>query len=720
MIWLISILLLCQGLFADDLTVDPPDIWHTRCTECLPPRVSEVEEAFHINLIDPVYRGGVLISEKGGTLTAPGLKVQARRITHIKQLDANPPTYSLYCEGGVIIQYGEHLLVGETLCYDFLTDTGKLTCPRIADPPWYIGGQEVELLGNGTILIRRGSISTSEARVCKDLELMATRIHVDQNRMIKASNIQPRVYGLPFFWFPCFKFDAKHIGHSPIGIRYGWGGFAGEYVSLRYRFFTLNALRAYLRLDGFFKHGVGGGIETAYAPGHRPTEIYTRSYYATDLPLDTRIARNRYRFQGTFYDKLRDGTTIKGGYDVVSDAQMASDYNTNDFQLKTAKRTQVAIRKQREAWLASLYARVRVNDFQTVNQALPSVYFNSHPYRTRFAGIYADTSIRASYYDYVFSNNLALSEQNFDSARVAIRPRIYRPFCWRGVKLTPEVSFIGIGYSDSPKDPFETNSSGDAIGQAIGSFQMHLESTLTRTFGRCTHLLQPYVHYQFLTDPTASPGRSYIFNIDDGWARINYARFGMRNTFFSAACRRPVFFDLWTLVFFQTESLPNSVPWIFAKTILSPTNRLDVSGEATWQVQKGLLNELNARADLTLTENLALGAEYRQRSRYEWRKADHLNYIVDMTLDEQELLDSVLSDARKTVLGRIFYRVNPDLSLEGKVRYGWDRSTSLDYVEYELKAATMIFDHWRLLYTFEKRESDVRNSLTLKLQPGPA
>ena len=507
------LLLLFSPLYGDELTIDPPIIWEAGCLPCdlpIEPSICEWEDNIIVDLFDPTYEDGVLTTENGGVLTAPDLRIQAQKITYIKKMEGEVPIFTVACEGNLLIDYKKWALVGDSFYYDFNTHRGFLINGRTAAPPWFLGGREILLMEEGDLIILDGFITTSEGEV-EDVVLRSPRICLSADRVITATHVNVRVNQVPIFWLPKLELDLKNIGRSPFAVKFGWGGFLGSYISVLYHFLSWGDLKATARLDAFFGKGVGLGIETAYCPAYRPTQFYTRNYYANDIPLDDPKKRDRYRFQGTYYDRIY-GVTVDGMYDFVSDAEMAADYTTKDFDLKTARRTQLEFRRKERTWLASLFTRVRVNDFQSVNQELPSFRMNWHTFEIPSTGIMVENTFKASYLDYVFSEDVR-EATDFSSTRIATHPFLYRPFFFGPFTATPEAGLIGIAYSNGPE--------GGARGLALGEFGVKLESNLTKCSGWWKHVIEPYVHYSYLTHPTVDPDHHFIFTINDGWERLN-------------------------------------------------------------------------------------------------------------------------------------------------------------------------------------------------------
>lgn len=707
----LAILFLSTALFADPLTPDLPPINDEVCIPCVPVEYCSRrlrKENILVDLVDPLYSGGVLTTTKGGLIQGKDLRVQAQKINYVR----NETQCTVYCEGDLLIDYKMWTLTGEAFFYDFVTNTGYLLNGKTAAPPWFIGSRRMELLPNGDLMVYSGYLTTSEGPR-HDVRLAASRMKLKKNKIAMAKDVRLMVKKLPLLYVPAIRVDMKNIEETPFAFQIGWGGYLAEYVSVLYHFLDWRDLQALARFDGFFKYGVGFGVDTMYNPKHRCTEFYTRNYYAYDLPLQTPTRANRYRYQGIYSDKFYNGNiTVKAQYDKVSDAQMAAQYNFNDFALKTAGQSQLEVRHQDAWWIANLFARVRINSFQSINQQLPSFQLNWRPFEVPHTGVIVSGDFSAEYLHYIFGKQVTPSN-NFDSARIAFTPHIYRPFHHSWWTFTPEVGAKGIYYND--------NQFNRSVGQAELFTGAKLETVFHKTFGCCKHAVEPYMHYHYLAVPRVPNDRHYIFSINDGLGAVSRFRVGTRNSFFvrhDCKVARRLWIDLWGNLFLKSDvAFPDQK--IYLNVEYRPYQNIFVGFFGGYNFMEHDIDFANPRLEWTPGENLALSLEYRHRSRYYWRKADFYNFVLENVRTKQELLNSALSDRRSTLLFRTFFRLNPDMNVSFDIRHGWDRVNQPAYLEWEGKFAAVIFDHWIFNFIYEKRESDNRYSVSIRMDPGP-
>jgi hypothetical protein len=670
---------------------------------------NEHQDDVILDLIHPRYEDGVLTTDEGGVLCGNHLRVQAKHICYIRKIDETPPTFSLFAKGDLLLDYYDKTLTGDSLTFDFLNNQGCITNGKTAVAPWFIGGEKIIACPDGTLIIENGYITTTEGGPCNEVILTASRIDVTPEQCLKAKGIVFKVNEIPLFYLPFFTLNTKQTSRSPFSFTAGWGGFLGSYVSLRYQFLSLRDWDFFLRADAYTGRGLGGGFETEYESSMRHESFYTRSYYAHDISIDDPKKRSRWRLQGCYdylSDDERNWTSLI--YDFLSDEEMANDYPPYKFELGTAGKTEWQLHKQTDFWIGNMTTNVRVNDFQSVNQKLPSFKMSLHPFELFDSGIIAQNLIQGSYLSYVYSDNVK-DIHDFSAVRFEVRPKIYRPFFYRFFTVTPEVGFIGIAYSNSP--------SHHAVGQAVGEINVLCDTKLSRSFGTFKHLIEPYTHYHLYTFPRVPVDRYFVFSIEDGYNYLNYVRFGVKNSFCS-----PFYYlniDIWANAFINTHHVPKSIPKGYINVDFEPGGSLCFELDSAWNFAHHQLDFINSRGEWTVNENLALAIEYRHRGRFDWRKTDFYNFVLEASRSERELLNSPLSDRRDIVMARFFYRFNPNWEAELQYRHGWNRRDQPSYTEYRLHLGKVFFEHYHIGFNYEKRESDHRVWLTFKLDPAP-
>ena len=729
---LLTFLLIPMTLFGleSDWDYGLPELWNEECDPCIerppccPPCPDELDRV-EAHLKDPVYKDGILTTDEGGTLKGPKIRIQAKHIRYVTQPKQDPPLCNVYCEGDLLIDYGPWVITADAIFYDFMSETGYILNGQTASLPWFVGGREMTIDSGGELIVHDGYITTSEGKDQKDPCVCAKRLTLTKNRVASASHVRIKVMDTTLLWLPKMKLNLKRLSRSPFSVKFGWGRFMDPYLSVLYNFLDWNDLKAWGRVDGFFRHGVGLGIDGMFDPSWSDAAIYMRNYWVHDLAIDDPEKRERWRYQGTYANRHWDKKlTIKAQYDFVSDGQMAYTYRTKDFDLKTAGSTKFLIRNEEDDYLAFLEGLIQVNRFQSVNQRLPLFTFNLRPGEFGRSGIIYSGDFTAGYLNYVFSSDVT-PRTNFNGGRLSACPNFARPFKSRYGTLTPHAGMIGIWYFNDRTTTTTENEileiDREQVGQVVGKFGVDLDTSLHKHFGCLKHVAEPYIHWTYYTVPESPLEDHYIFSIDDGLRLLNQVRFGVSNSFYLKRCCPDcwLWFDVWANAFFNQTALPVAIPTGFFDMDFKPVSWACFAIRSGYSFAYHNPYYLNAYLDWTLNENFAMGFGYRARSRYYIRKEDFFNFMLDVTRTADELLQTPLSDRRQIFLFRTFLRLAPGITAKFDMRNGWNRVNQGPFAEYRLDLGTTLFQHWAFNFVIEHNEADMRYSCSLQLPAPP-
>ncbi len=665
-----------------------------------------------VRLKDPTYTDGVLQTDQGGVITSEEIHVQARSMKYTNKMEDGQKVMSLTAEGDLLFEYGGKTFVGTRLEYDFVHNTGTLWDGRTAEGIWFVGGDRVDLEGNGNYSIY-GAFVTSCESTKPFWELSAESVKLTDDSKLKSSQIQFKFFEVPVFWLPSFKANLQSMGSPPLRYKVVWDRGIGPRISMRYRVFSWDALNLFLRLDYRITRGPGGAVESEYFSKNKRTTLVTRTYGAYDKEVPDEHGFKRYRLQGLFHHDSEDGKTITHAtYDKYHDLKMISDFPSSDFEIDTQKRTQFLLQHQENIAFGSFRVEPRLNTFESINQKLPLAKIGIRPMSIGSTGVISENYFDAGYLDYVYATDLKdtyypLHETH--AARVETRNRLYRPFSTGPVHFTPTVGFIGIFYNNNPFH--------NSIGQGVFSYGGKIEAPFYRRYKVLKHVVQPYVDYLGLTSPTAHLNHHYTFTIDDGLYQINSLKMGLCNKLF---LKDTPFFspsltlDVFTYAYFADKTFSKTCPKGYLTAIWSRPSYI-LTANTCWNFQEEVLDFSNLRADVTFNAWAACALEFRHRSRFDWRKADHESFILDMARSIPELEDSPLSDKRNTFLSQIRIKISPTWSLHFSSHNGWGRLHEPSYNSYKVDFFTLLASHWKLKGSYMHTTNDDRVSVGVQL-----
>lgn len=635
----------------------------------------------HVDLRNPTYKDGALYTNQGGVVRSESqnLRIQARTIRYVRKGSA----HTLEAKGDLLVQYKGRAYVGSRFEYDLNTNTGVMYNGKTCISSWFAGGDEIRLNADGSYTIDNATLTTCENQD-SSWDINARSMKVVRGDMLSASNIRFRLFKVPTFWLPAFKLSLKKFKSEPV-FKYElrWDSGLGPRISTRYELYSWNHFALYGRLEYRWKTGWGGAIETDYHPQDCNLYFVTRNYLAKDRLVTATEKMQRYRLQGDFkFQSQNERTLTLACWDKYSDVRMPNDFKSTDFEINQSKITLFYARQREDEFLSSFTLRPRANPFQSMKQDLPSLYVTTRPLEIG-KGLFSLSTLKASYLNFVYSTQLSQSLASYHSPRIEVRERIFRPFYAGSFTFTPYIGGIGIFYGTSP--------SSNMKWLGVVSYGARAEARCIRHFERYKHQIQPYAEITGLSNPTVGPDSHYIFSIQDGYDRLDQFRIGTRNLLYSTGKKGEPFFiaDVYANAFFQDRKMHTFLPYGYVDLIWRLPS-LHITSENGWNFRNQVLQFSNARIQWTVNENVAISLEGRYRSRFDWRKADHDNFILDVSRSESQLLASPLSDQRVTFLTDLFIRFNPFWECRIQSHHGFLRLNEKPYNEIKIDLYTWI------------------------------
>ena len=675
------------------------------------PIFAEKSDEFVINLKDPEYSEGIVKTEKGGVITAPSLRIQAQKITYINTKDEQ----KISAEGDLMMEYQGHIFVGKKLDFDLLSKTGCLIDGRTKDGGWYLGGDRIELHSDGNFTIYGAFITTSVSRL-NTWEIRAKSAQITDGNLLSAKDVRFKVMNFPLLWLPSYKTDLKKFKDPPIRHRFLWDKGLGPKISSRYRFYATETFSAFARFDLRYnlqkkQFGPGGALEADYLSKDKRTLFQTKNYGALDKIFPNESGDIRYRFQGIYKTKSEDEYMhFHVQWDRLSDNRMISDFKDSDFEINTQKTTYLEFSKYHDWAFGNLTVRPRINSFQSLAQELPSGVLGIHPVEIGRTGIIMENYASGSYLDYTFANVVDKQLKDRKAGRLETLNSIYRPFSLSGMTVTPRAGLIGIYYSNGPER--------NAVGQFLFTYGGDANIRFSKVYPSFKHTTIPYAEYLGYTKPRATVNNYFVFDIHDGYDRLDQVRFGLRQLFFTKdnSIFLPGFIlDLYAYSFWGANSFDQRIPKLFADFELNRQSYA-VLGGLGWNLQENVIDYGNIQFLWTVSSTFAFGVEFRHRSAFWWRKSIHDNFVVDFARPLDELLASPLSDRRNTFLTKAHLRLSPRWNVQLQTFHGWDRKNEPHYNGAKLDLYTMLTGSWQMKLSYEYMPNETyRFSYSFKL-----
>lgn len=658
---------------------------------------------FTIHLQEPEYKEGIIFTDKGGILEADGFRLQAEEITYTKKTEDKGIVHTVHAKGSLLLDYEGQIFVGDELFYDFETKSGTLLNGKTAIDVFFISGEKVSFYADKSFSVENASVTTSADASDIVFAMTAEKVHLTHEEYLSTKNIKFKFLNFPVFWIPSFKTDLKHFGDSPIRYSVTWDTGQGPKFSMRYRVYSFNNFNIFLRADYLYARGPGGALELDYKSEDKRTIFQSKNYIANDTFYNDdnpNKKMKRFRLQGIYKTHSKDNKAeVELVYDRISDKNMPGDFKSDNFELNTAKQNRFLTRYFSDYYLAGFNVEPRINSFQGFKQELPSLKIAARPLKLGPTPLILENRLQIEYLDYVYSNEIqnvpksvALALRDFHSVRAETNQELYLPLHFGPLHFTPKAGFIGILYNNNPEDR--------SAGQAVFTYGGKLQTSSFKNYPSFKHVINPYATYTGYSKPTQDSEHVYIFDINDGYHRLNLLEIGMQNDFYKIpSFSSHLTITPYLLAFFGDQTFHTLIPK--AGIHFSYDNSIcKVEGHGRWNFNNDVLDIGNVSFDYTVNANIALALEFRHRSKYDFRKDDHDSFILDVTRSISSLVHSPLSDGRNTFLARAEIKIAPKWTCNIQGHIGWGRKNQPGYTEAKVDIFTMISSAWRLRLTY--------------------
>ena len=651
---------------------------------------------FHVK--DPEYKDQVVSTEHGGILTSCDFYLQALKLSYINKTENHQPIHKVIAEDQILIKKGKHFYTGKRLEYDLITKTGILYQGICASDIWFAGGEIITLLPDQNFHISKAFITTSDQEK-PNWKIQSKSVILTQENLLSAKNVTFRIFDTPLFWLPWLKSPFKPLKKSLIRYQVDLDQGIIPKISMRYHIYSWKFSDLFFRLNIRPSKGIGAALESSYYSPKKNTKFLTKSYLDHDTfyrDSEPNRASFHYRLQGLFESKSLDKKTITYlSYDKISDKNMQDNFKQDNFEVSSIKETLFKIRTFNDWMISGLNARPRINNFQSIKQELPKIFWASYPFILGKTGIISQNRFNLSFLDYVYAKDLKQTSFDFRSFRFEGRTEWYRSLKYRGISLTPSLGFNGIFYNNSRKNR--------PVSQLFFFSSADLNFKLHRSYFHFSHFIEPYLDYRGITRPTLSSDTPYIFDINDGFHRLYQFRLGMKHLFYfySSPCfLQNCLIDLYLYHFLKETPFKKVIPKAYGRFEWNlPT--LSFKSKIGWNIEKNLLDFIHMGFAWTLNKNVAFHTQFRHRSRFSWRRNDPENFIMEVTRDISQLLRSSLSDKRNTFFTRLQFKFAPRYIARIESHIGWGRTHEPFYHQIKCDLITLIDTCWKLRLTFK-------------------
>ncbi|MDP6685925.1 MAG: LptA/OstA family protein, partial [Candidatus Omnitrophota bacterium] len=179
------------------------------------------------------------------------------------KISVNTETKDAEAEGNVVLKSKESHLFGERIIYNFSTKKGKVLKAKVKAGDWYSGGEELEILSEGSYRVKDGYITSCDLDK-PHYKISSNNVLIYPDNEVIAKDVTINVGKVPVAYLPRYNYSLDTdwpTFHVTPGKKNRWGLFA--LTNYRYEIDENNKLT--LRLDERENWGFAEGFDYKYA-----------------------------------------------------------------------------------------------------------------------------------------------------------------------------------------------------------------------------------------------------------------------------------------------------------------------------------------------------------------------------------------------------------------------------------------------------------------------
>lgn len=652
--------------------------------------IPEKEGNITIHLKDPLFENNILKTDKGGVIEGEDFRIQAEHIVY------NKTEETIEARGDLMLIYNGRIFLGESLHYDIKKEEGEVIKGKTYDNLWIVGGDKILLKSDRSVVVLNAFLTASEREI-PSYDIVAKELKIENKNIATAKRVQFRFKRIPVLYLPKLTANLDGSASSPIQYSVTWDKAQGAKLSMRYRFFSSESTDLFARLDLRTSRGFGGAIESDYKSLYHNISGKTKSYLAHDTfwnDDNPNKKKTRWRLQG-YYDLSSSDqkTNAHFQYDWISDRNMPLDFKGDSFELNPSQRTEAIVTHRDNLAIYDLYVCPNINKFQGFKQQLPTFKTNFRPLEFGASKILMENAVEASFLDYEYATDLGAPIPSFHSIKLDSTQNFYRSFPILHCNITPSAGFENILYSNTQKN--------QTILTTLLTYGAKVDTSFSKNYASLSHIVHPYLHFEALRPMNFK--EHYIFDLTDGYAHFQQLKVGALNEFYSYKDFGPprMALDLYALRFIGTRELSQGFSKLSGHLELN-FPRLCFYTDVIYNIKESLYDRCNFGTKWTLNRYFAVSLDYFHRSRFDYRKDDPLNYILDATVPASVLLATPISVQRNLFCAKFELTFPPNWTLRFESHTGWARKNQPPYSEFKVHLLHTIASHWSLRLTYER------------------
>ncbi len=581
-------------------------------------------------------------AEKEGWVTASGNVSIRQGDTQITadRIRVNKETGEIVADGNVIlIRLGQGATRTDRLEYNYKTGRGSVPGIDLRVGPLRIITKSGMREPDETFRLEDTIVTTCTNAVGKLHYHMYGRTAIAKpGEYVALAGAKPHFMGIPFFYFPYWRRELdEHYGWR---FEPGYESDLGLYLLSTYKFKLIdfggtdnNAIDSRSHFDYRTERGgaIGQDLVWYWGPKESRHEGFVSAYYIDDDkpmyhkwdrdPMRDTVESSRYRLMLRHDSRItsRDFLTVRTSY--LSDSYLLEDFYESEYRDLVQPESYASYTHSGDGYAFGLDVYQRANKFYNSVNRTPEAWLDIM--RTDIAGspVYYESQTAFSYLerefaDYGHPSNVV--NEAYNTVRFDTRQALYMPNNLFGfLSFVPRAIWRGTYYGDTRSEKKIYSGTTNEAPQTIvyddsaklrSLFELGLETSFkaygiyeTEGGGRVRHIVEPYVNYTFIPEPSLRPYRLYQFDSVDSLDKSHTVRFGTRHQLqrrVEDSIKVLLDADLYGIYDIEDSNGDSQFSWVGFNGRFRPADGLRFQIDGLYDVQESDLDYLNIWATL--------------------------------------------------------------------------------------------------------------------------
>lgn len=444
-------------------------------------------------------------------------------------------------QGNVVLTQGDSVLTGNTLRYDFKTQSGGLVDAKVESDIWWGEAEKANKKAQTNLIeLERSYITTCDIPEKPHYRIQAKRFDYYIDDKVVGKNVIMFVGNLPVAYFPYWSQSLENVRTNPtvsVGYKKEWGGF----ILTTWRYELNEYLRYRIHADHRELKGFASGLDADYeTKGYGSGKFKT--YYMNerdkywDNDQDKPKETERYRGQIKHRWQVDKSTLALVEYNKLSDIDFTKDYLYQEYTEDVQPVSEGSVTHYEDDYSVSFYTRKRTNRFYSEVERLPEIELNTVSKEIADSNFYLRHDVGIAN----LNNKIANSDQDTDANRLDNYNELKYP-----TKLPGNFDWINIAPYIGTR---QTYYSKDNIGfeedliRGIHYYGFEMNTKFFRIYdysdtpfgieiNRLRHIITPSVKYAYIHSPTVPAEKLGPFDEIDLISDANLFTFGIENHF---------------------------------------------------------------------------------------------------------------------------------------------------------------------------------------------